>query len=77
MEVDGTSVEKSRRGVEKLAASDQASVGQRMVGLAREGWNKVRGLLEGKKIVRVDGRVLLKEDNEVGQPGRCGNGRME
>jgi hypothetical protein len=40
-----------------------------MVGLAREGWNKVRGLLEGEKIVRVDGRVLLKEDNEAGNLG--------
>jgi hypothetical protein len=30
-----------------------------MIGMARDGWNKVRGLLEGSRIVRKEGRVFV------------------
>jgi hypothetical protein len=70
------SVENARRNVARLEVDDgshtrQASVRidtamNRMVSLAKDGWSKIKGIIEGKKLVKdkESGRVLL-QDPEV------------
>ncbi len=54
-------VEETRRGVAKMAV-DESGYGktasnmlEAMAGKARSGWEKVKRMMEGKKVVRMDG----------------------
>ena len=62
-------MEKTRRGVENLVVDaggdkEQASMRVRVMGMAKEGWRKIKGLLEGKKMVRENGRIILENRTE-------------
>jgi hypothetical protein len=69
-------VERTRREVARMEVEDECPEKQaskkigktvdKMVSLAREGWTKIKGLLEGKRLVRYryGSRILLKERTE-------------
>jgi hypothetical protein len=52
--------------MEKQASKTLGRTVDKMVSMAREGWSKIKGLLDGKKLVRDrDGsRLLLKEKTD-------------
>ncbi len=72
-------VESTRREVARLemdedsggakASNSIGGVMERMVSKAKDGWSKVKGLLEGKKLVRqnANGKVVLKKEEECGK----------
>jgi hypothetical protein len=35
-------------------------MGRKELGMAKEGWNRMRKLLDGKRVVRENGKVMLK-----------------
>jgi hypothetical protein len=65
-------VEKTRREVEKLRVDEEgekekASVGRRVVDMAKGGWSKIRNLLEGKKVTQRDGKVFVEVRSSDGK----------
>jgi hypothetical protein len=72
-------VESTRREVARLevdndgggskASSNIGGVMGRMVNKAKDGWSRIKSLLEGKKLVRQDasGKLLLKEKEDYGK----------
>jgi hypothetical protein len=72
-------VESTRREVASLemdsaeegakASSNSGGVIGKMVNKAKDGWGRIKCLLEGKKLVRqtASGKLLLKEREEVGK----------
>jgi hypothetical protein len=56
-------LEREEEGLNKQASKKIGHTVDRMVSLAWEGWSKIKGLLEGKRLVRDrdGGRILLKE----------------
>ncbi len=65
-------VEETRREVEKLRVDEEgekekASVGRRVVDMAKGGWSKIRYLLEGKKVTQRDGKVFVEVGSSDGK----------
>ncbi len=65
-------MEKTRREVEKLRVDEEgekekASVGRRVVDMAKGGWSKIRNLLEGKKVTQRDGKVFVEVRSSDGK----------
>jgi hypothetical protein len=79
MESGSREVESTRREVARLevdndgggskASSNIGGVMGRMVSKAKDGWSRIKSLLEGKKLVRqnASGKLLLKEKEEDGR----------
>ncbi len=79
MEAGSRSVEKTRREVARLEVDSEdkgkkasSSIGEameRMVSKAKDGWGRIKSLLEGKKLVRTmeNGKLLLKEKEDMGR----------
>ena len=82
--VRGVKLEETRRGVEKMVVEEtgvrkQASgMLERLAGRAKEGWEKVKTMLEGKKVTwRGDGgMMLLEKRGVVGLEGESEDGTM-
>ncbi len=71
--VESTRREVARLEVDEVGGGSKASntiggVMERMVSKAKDGWSRVKGLLEGKKLVRQieSGKVVLKKEKEQG-----------
>ncbi len=70
--VEDTRRDVARLEVDKETTEKQASVKAgtavgRMVSLAKDGWSKIKGIIDGNKLVieKDRGRVLLKEEGRV------------
>ncbi len=68
----GGGVEKTRRKVETLRMDEEeelrkkASMGKKALDLARDGWRRLKGLLEGKTLVREGGKLFVEEKGGIG-----------
>jgi hypothetical protein len=55
------------RRVDEEKEQEKASVGRKVMDMARGGWSRIRSLLEGKKVTERGGKVFLETRSSDGR----------